>query len=118
MRESISLAERLTWAEAIAPGAVLQTDGSFLAGWRYRGPDAGAAGAPALEVLTRRVNDALLPFSSGWMFHADRIRREARGYAPTGAFPDLETARLDALRRSAYESAARHYETEHVLCAT
>ena len=118
MKTPVSVAERLAWAELIAPGVVLQTDGSFLAGWRYRGPDAGAASESQREHLERQVNDALLPFSSGWMFHVDRIRRVAQGYAPEGAFPDPATSRLDRIRREAYLSAGRYYETEHVLCAT
>lgn len=118
MRAPVSVAERLGWAEIVAPGVVLMTDGAFLAGWRYRGPDASGLTGTEMQLLASRVNDALLPFASGWMLHADRVRREARGYAPEGAFPDPATARIDALRRAAYEAGGSYFETEHVLLAT
>jgi type IV secretion system protein VirB4 len=118
MRESVSVAERLAWAEVVAPGGVLLADGGFLAGWRYRGPDALALGEAEQRLRADRVGEALLPYARGWMFHVDRIRREARGYAPEGAFPDPATRRLDEIRRAAYLGAGVHYETEHVLCAT
>ena len=55
MATPVTVAERLGWAEVVAPGVVMQTDGSFLAGWRYHGPDGGAASPAERERLAAQV---------------------------------------------------------------
>lgn len=94
-------ADLLSWAFLVAPGVVLMKDGSLLVGWRYRGPDTTAATHEELNLLSRRVNDALLPFADGWMLHVDAVRRPAREYAAElpGGFPDRITGLIDEERR-------------------
>lgn len=113
-------ADLLGWAFLVDEGVVLMKDGSLLAGWRYRGPDTTAATAQELNLLSRRVNDALLPLGDGWMLHADAVRRPATGYAPElpGGFPDPVTRRIDQERRAGYESGGRYFETEYFLVVT
>ena len=117
-REPRGLADMLGWLHLVGPGTVLQKNGSFLAGFGYRGPDLAAATAAELDALAAQLNDALLPYGDGWMFHVDVRRRPALGYAPRGAFPDAVTALLDEERRAAYESAASHFVSESFLVAT
>lgn len=113
-------ADLLSWAFLVAPGVVLMKDGSLLAGWRYRGPDTTAATNEELNLLSRRVNDALLPFADGWMLHVDAVRRPAREYAPelAGGFPDAITGLIDEERRIGYQSAGQYFETEYHLVVT
>lgn len=112
------LADLLLWGFMVEEGIVLQTDGSLLAGFRYRGPDVDAATPGELETLAWQLNDALLPFADTWMFHVDAIRRPAVPYPPS-AFPDRITQLLDDERRAAYErSAGRQFETDYVLAVT
>ncbi len=100
-----------------AGGAVLlQKDGSLLTAWRYRGPDLAAATAAELDLLSVRMNAALLPLGDGWMLHFDAVRRPASGYAPPGAFPDPVTRLIDEERRRAHQTGQGHYETE-CFCA-
>jgi type IV secretory pathway VirB4 component len=117
-REPQGLPDLLGWLHLVAPGTVLQKSGSFLAGWSYRGPDLAAATAEELDALGARLNDALLPYGDGWMFHVDFVRRPAQGYAPPGAFPDAVTRAIDGERRAAYESWSSHFVSESFLCAT
>src|SRR5690606_15645231 len=74
-------------------------DGALMAGWRYRGPDLDADTEEGLELLSQRVNFALLPFIDSWMFHVDAVHRPAGGYAPPGSFPDPVTRAIDEERR-------------------
>ena len=116
--EARGLADLLNWGFMVDDGVVLQKDGSLLGGWRYRGPDLGAATPHEMNALSRHLNDALLPFGDDWMFHVDAIRRPAVAYAAS-RFPDAITQILDEERRGAYESqASRQYETEYFLVAT
>jgi type IV secretion/conjugal transfer VirB4 family ATPase len=117
-REPRGVADLLGWLHLVGPGTVLQKNGSFLAGFGYRGLDLAAATAAELDALAAQLNDALLPYGDGWMFHVDFRRRPALGYAPPGAFPDPVTALLDEERRTAYESSASHFVSESFLCAT
>jgi type IV secretion/conjugal transfer VirB4 family ATPase len=117
-REPAGLPDLLGWLHLVAPGTILQKSGSFLTGWSYRGPDLAAATAEELEALAAQLNDALLPYGDGWMFHVDFVRRPASGYAPVGAFPDAVTRWIDDERRTAYEAGRGHFVSECFLIAT
>jgi type IV secretion/conjugal transfer VirB4 family ATPase len=117
-RHPRGLPDILGWLHLVAPGTVLQKNGSFLTGWRYRGPDLAAATPEELDGLARHLNDALLPYGDGWMFHVDFIRRPAAGYAPPGAFPDPVTRAIDDERRAAYLAAHGHFVSDSFLVAT
>jgi type IV secretion/conjugal transfer VirB4 family ATPase len=117
-REPAGLPDLLGWLHLVAPGTVLQKSGSFLTGWAYRGPDLAAATPEELDALAGHLNDALLPYGDGWMFHVDFVRRPAQGYAPPGAFPDPVTRWIDDERRAAYEAARGHFVSESFLVAT
>ncbi len=117
-REPAGLPDLLGWLHLVAPGTILQKSGSFLTGWRYRGPDLAAATPGELAALAGQLNDALLPYGDGWMFHVDLVRRPASGYAPPGAFPDAATRWIDDERRAAYERARGHFVSDSFLVAT
>lgn len=112
------VADLLSWLHLVGPATVLQKNGSFLTGWTYRGPDLAAATPEELDGLAAQLNDALLPYGDGWMFHVDFRRRPAWGYAPAGAFPDPVTRLIDDERRAAYESSHTHFVSESFLVAT
>lgn len=116
--EPAGVNDLLLWGFLVDEGVVLQKDGSFLAGWSYRGPDIDAATPETLEALTQHLNDAFLPLTDSWMFHVDAIRGQASGY-PESQFPNAVTAVIDAERRAAYSREyASQYETQYVLIAT
>ena len=117
-RMAAGLPDLLGWLHLVAPGTILQKSGSFLTGWSYRGPDLAAATPEELDALAGHLNDALLPYGEGWMFHVDLVRRPAQGYAPPGAFPDPVTRWIDDERRAAYEAAHGHFVSESFLVAT
>ena len=60
------LADFLPWAALIAPGVVLNKDGSFLRLAHYRGPDLESATEAELIAVTARINNVLKRFGSGW----------------------------------------------------
>lgn len=118
--EPASVADLLGWAYLVAPGVVLMKDGALLAGVRFLGPDPTRTPVEELDALARGLNDALVPFSDGWMFHFDAITRPAAGYAGRGSFPDGVTSLIDEERRAAYEGkgAQQRFETHRFLVAT
>jgi type IV secretory pathway VirB4 component len=59
------LADFLPWAALIAPGIVLNKDGSFQRAARFRGPDLDGATPAELVGTTARLNNALRRLGSG-----------------------------------------------------
>lgn len=73
------LADHLPWAALVAPGVVLNKDGSFLRVLRFRGPDLESATEVELVATCARANNVLKRFGSGWAQHIEAERREALG---------------------------------------
>ena len=115
--KSSRLADYLPWACLIAPGVVLNKDGSFQRTARYRGPDLESATEPELVATMARINNVLKRFGSGWALFMEADRRPARQY-PQSDFPDAASALVDAERRAAFEEAGAHFETRYWLTFT
>ena len=59
------LADFLPWAALVAPGVVLNKDGSFQRTARFRGPDLESATPAELVATTARLNNALRRLGDG-----------------------------------------------------
>ncbi|MHC1944242.1 conjugal transfer protein TrbE [Bradyrhizobium sp. UFLA06-06] len=97
------LADWLPWACLVAPGVILNKDGSFQRTIRYRGPDLDSATEAELMSVTSRVNNVLKRFGSGWALFFDATRIPASEY-PRSRFPDAVSWLVDEERRAAFES--------------
>ena len=111
------LADHLPWAALVAPGVVLNKDGSFQRTLVFRGPDLESATEAELIATCARANNVLKRFGSGWCLHFEAERREALGY-PDSAFPDAASWLVDEERRAAFEAAGAHYESRTYLTLT
>lgn len=111
------LADYLPWACLIAPGVILNKDGSFQRSFRFRGPDLESATESELVATAARLNNVLRRFGSRWALFFEAERRPARGY-PEGAFPDPLSGLIDAERRAGFEAAGAHYESAYYLTFT
>ena len=60
------LADYLPWACLVAPGVVLNKDGSFQRSARFRGPDLESATEAELIGTCARINNVLRRFGSNW----------------------------------------------------
>ncbi|WKA26443.1 conjugal transfer protein TrbE [Bradyrhizobium roseum] len=96
------LADWLPWACLIAPGIVLNKDGSFQRTVRYRGPDLDSATEAELMSAVSRVNNVLKRFGSGWALFFDATRVPASEY-PRSQFPDAVSWLVDEERRASFE---------------
>src|SRR3546814_927606 len=109
------LADHLPWAALVAPGVVLNKDGSFQRTLRFRGPDLESATEAELVGACARANNVLRRFGSGWalFFEADRI--EALGY-PDARLPDPASWLVDEERRAAFDGRrGQHFESRYHL---
>jgi len=110
------LADHLPWAALVAPGVVLNKDGSFQRSLRFRGPDLDSATEAELVGICARANNVLRRLSSGWALFFEAERREAQHY-PHSVFPDPASWLIDEERRAAFEDGrqGRHFESHYHL---
>ncbi|MFN3779711.1 MAG: conjugal transfer protein TrbE [Brevundimonas aurantiaca] len=108
------LADFLPWAALVAPGVVLNKDGSFQRSARFRGPDLDSAMPSELAAAAHRLNNALRRLGSGWAVFVEARRDPAADY-PDSRFPDPVSALVEAERRAAFEADGAHYESTYVL---
>jgi type IV secretion system protein VirB4 len=101
-READLLADRLPWAAMVAPGVVLNKDGSFQRTFAFRGPDLESATESELISACARFNNVLRRFGSGWALFFEAARTLAPGY-PESEFPDPASWLVDRERRAAFE---------------
>jgi len=113
-RSASRLADFLPWAALVAPGVVLNKDGSFQRTARFRGPDLDSAVAAELVAVAGRLNNAFRRLGSGWAIFVEAQRSEAATY-PDGTFPDPASALADAERRADFEQEGSHFVSDYFL---
>jgi type IV secretion/conjugal transfer VirB4 family ATPase len=104
------VADYLPWAGLVAPGVVLNKDGSFQRSARFRGPDLESATPNELVTASARLNNALRRLGSGWALFVEAQRRVAADY-PASVFPDALSALIERERRAAFDATGAHFES-------
>ena len=110
----IGLADFLPWAALVAPGVVLNKDGSFQRTARFRGPDLDSATPAELVGVTARLNSALRRLGSGWALFVEAQRLAATDY-PQSRFSDPASTLVDLERQDGFEQDGVHFESRYFL---
>ena len=113
-KKPVSLSDYLPWACLVAPGVILNKDGSFLRAARYRGPDLDSATDAELVSITARLNNVLRRFGSRWAVFFEAERLPAQSY-PGGCFADPVSWLVDEERKAAFESELSHFESRYFV---
>ncbi len=113
-RTSKRLADYLPWGFLIAPGVVLNKDGSFQRSAMFRGPDLESSTAASLVSVCSRINNALKRFGSGWALYFEAAREAAVDY-PTSKWRDPVGWLIDEERRGRFTEAGNLYESRFTL---
>ncbi|OWZ92282.1 conjugal transfer protein TrbE [Sinorhizobium sp. LM21] len=113
-RSASRLADYLPWVALVAPGIVLNKDGSFQRTARFRGPDLDSAVAAELVAVAGRINNAFRRLDSGWSIFVEAQRHEAATY-PDSTFPDPASGLIDAERKADFEEAGAHFVSGYFL---
>ncbi|MGH6617120.1 conjugal transfer protein TrbE [Sphingomonas sp.] len=116
-RRTDRLADHLPWAALVAPGIVLNKDGSFQRSFRFRGPDLESATEVELVSVCARANNVFRRFGTGWALFFEAERREAAAY-PTSDFPDAASWLVDEERRAGFMAEGEHFESRYHLTFT
>lgn len=114
------LADLLNYAAVVDDGVIVGKNGSFMASWLYRGDDNASSTDEQREMVSFRINQALVGLGSGWMVHIDAVRRPAPTYnkRSESTFPDPVSAAIDEERRQLFEGMGTMYEGYFVLTLT
>jgi type IV secretion system protein VirB4 len=104
------LADHLPWAALVAPGVILNKDGSFQRSFAFRGPDLESATEAELVSACARANNVLKRLGSGWALFFEAERREALGY-PESVFSDAASWLVEQERRAGFEAEGQHFES-------
>lgn len=102
------LSDLLPWALLVAPGVILNKDGSFQKTFKFRGPDLASATEEELLSCTSRINNVLKRLSGNWAVFAESQRIQSQKY-PESKFPDPISLMLDEERRIFF-SEGNHFE--------
>ena len=113
-RRPASLSDFLPWAGLVAPGVVLNKDGSFQRTARFRGPDLDSSTESELVAVTARLNNALRRLGSGWALFVEADRRAAAPY-PYATFPDAVSWLVDQERQAAFNEVGELFESAYYL---
>ena len=113
-KKNAGLADFLPWAALVAPGVVLNKDGSFQRTARFRGPDLDSATPAELVATTARLNNALRRLGSGWAVFVEAQRDPANDY-PTSLFAETASALVDVERREQFEESGLLFESSYYL---
>ena len=108
------LADYLPWALLVAPGVVLNKDGSFQRTFQYRGPDLNSSTPEELVGVCARINNILRRFGSGWALFFEASRRPATDY-PKSQWRSAVPWLIDQERRGMFEETGAHFESDYFL---
>lgn len=117
---NLGLSDLLMYAKLIDDGVIIQSDGSFLCAFWYRGFDLETSTDEELSILSSQLNSAFNLIGSGWMFHIDTLRYLAKDYTSINEcnFTEATTTFIDEERRNLYQQQGNHYENTYVISFT
>jgi type IV secretion system protein VirB4 len=113
-KTTTDLADYLPWACLVAPGIVLNKDGSFQRTIRYRGPDLDSATDAELVAVSARLNNVLRRFGEGWALFFEAERVPANQY-PGHRFADAASWLVDQERYASFSADGAHHESRYYL---
>jgi type IV secretion system protein VirB4 len=113
-KTATGLADYLPWACLVAPGIVLNKDGSFQRTIRYRGPDLDSATDAELVAVSARLNNVLRRFGEGWALFFEAERVPANQY-PGHRFADASSWLVDQERYASFSADGAHHESRYYL---
>ena len=110
------LTDLLPWAALIAPGVILNKDGSLQRTIKFRGPDLETATETQLTSITSQLNNALKRFGSGWIIYIE-ANRSTHPLSPTksASFPDPISFLIDAELYEQCKQSNNIFESNHFL---
>ena len=112
-RRATAFSDLLAWGRLVAPGVVMNKNGSLQTTMRYRGPDLYSATRSELISVCGRINNIFKRLPGGWAIYAESDHHPVASY-PDSSFPDTISYLIEQERRVQFESG-EHYESDYYL---
>ena len=117
---ALGLSDAIIYEKFIAPSIILNSDGSFMITYKFRGSDHDSSTVDECAYMSQYVNMAMCRLGSGWAVHVDCIRKESTGYIKPedNYFTDATSYLIDEERRFEYNLEGMHYENDYYITFT
>lgn len=107
------ISDLMPWAVLVAPGVILNKDGSFQQTLCFRGPDFASSSSEHLIQVCARLNNACKRFGSGWALFIEASRRREEAYLDETSFPDPVSQLIEEERREFFQSSQQTYSSTY-----
>ncbi|MGH3711811.1 MAG: hypothetical protein ACRDRQ_27800, partial [Pseudonocardiaceae bacterium] len=116
-QKPIGFPDLVNYAALVDEGLVLCKNGSFLAGYYFKGEDLAVATDQKLNLVSRRINNTFARLGNGVTTWVEAARLPAPGYSEPSEshFPDPLSRHLDDVRRERFLEDDRYFETIQIL---
>ena len=116
-RQADRIADVLPWVALVAPGVILNKDGSFQRTISFRGPDLESASDSQLVSACARLNNCLKRLGSGWAIYIEARRHTCQAYPDPkqNHFPEPLSLLIDTERREAFSAMETNFESDFFL---
>jgi type IV secretion/conjugal transfer VirB4 family ATPase len=113
LRRPNKLSDLLPWAALIAPGVILNKDGSLQKSYRFRGPDLDSSTRSGMITVAAKVNNVFKRLGTGWVIFVEAQRIQSQRYQES-SFPSPVAVMIDEERKRFF-SSGQHYENNYYL---
>lgn len=105
------LCDHLPWLLFVAPGVILNKDGSFQRIFEFRGHDLTSSTKTETTIVASKVNNILKRLGDGWAFFSEARRTRSTSY-PKKDYPDTVTEMMDWERQQLF-ARGDHFESRY-----
>lgn len=109
------LADLLPWAALVAPGIILNKDGSLQRTCLFRGPDLESASDEQLMAAMARLNNILKRLGSGWAIYVEARREEMSCPMPTTAQKNQLNLLIDLEHHKRFNESTLNFQSHYYL---
>lgn len=116
-RKDRGLPDYLNWGSIIAPGIVLNKDGSLLAGRYFKGRNLAHGSDTDWDAASDAANRALCKLSGGWSIWVDNVRLPVERFTDPARnhFPNAIAELIESERRAALTQEGACFESEYII---
>ncbi|MCD6048377.1 MAG: conjugal transfer protein trbe [Gammaproteobacteria bacterium] len=109
------LADVLPWAAIVAPGIILNKDGSLQRTCRFRGPDLESASEEQMTSAMARLNNVLRRLTAGWAVYVEARREPLVCTMPDANFPDKLSLLIDLEHHKRFTDTSLNFHSQYFL---
>jgi type IV secretion system protein VirB4 len=109
------LADVLPWAAIVAPGVILNKDGSLQRTCHFRGPDLESASEEQMAAAMARLNNVLRRLTAGWAVYVEARREPLVCTMPDANFPDKLSLLMDLEHHKRFTDTSLNFHSQYFL---